>query len=382
MNRIKILWLASWYPNHFDKFDGDFIQRHARAAAINNDIHVIFVKDADIIQSVEEEWNYATGLTEQIVYIKKTNALFKQLKWLAQYKKAISNYIKKNGSPAIVHVHIPWKAGLLALWLKRKHKIPFIVTEHWGIYNDVLKENFSSKSLFHKKIVKQVFKEARLFTSVSNFLAKGIERKVVEQHYKIIPNVVDTTVFNFNEKKHLKFTFIHVSNMVPLKNVEGILNAFRSFIIATDAEVQLIMVGNKNNFYKDQAHEWGLLNKSIFFKGEVPYNEVSREMQSSHCFVLNSQIENAPCVISEALCCGLPIIATNVGGIPEMIDENKGFLIDLVNEENLAIAMLKMINDHAYFNQAKIAEDAHKKYSYSVIAKQFDELYGEILNDG
>ncbi len=382
MKRQKILWLVSWYPNRFDKFDGDFIQRHARAAAICNDIHVIFVKDAGIIQAVEEEWNYATGLTEQIVFIKKTNTLFKQFKWLSQYKQAINNYIKKNGLPAMVHVHIPWKAGVLALWLKRKHKIPFIVTEHWGIYNDVLKENFSSKSLFHKKIVKQVFKEARLFTSVSNFLAKGIERKVIEQHYKIIPNVVDTTVFNFSNKKYSKFTFIHVSNMVPLKNVEGILNAFRSFITATDAEVQLIMVGNKNNFYKDQAHEWGLLNKSIFFKGEVPYNEVSREMQSSHCFVLNSQIENAPCVISEALCCGLPIIATNVGGIPEMIDDNKGFLIDLVNEENLAIAMLKMINDHDYFNQAKIAEDAHKKYSYSVIAKQFDELYGEILNDG
>ncbi len=380
MKRQKILWLVSWYPNRFDKFDGDFIQRHARAAAICNDIHVIFVKDAGIIQAVEEEWNYATGLTEQIVFIKKTNTLFKQFKWLSQYKQAINNYIKKNGLPAMVHVHIPWKAGVLALWLKRKYKIPFIVTEHWGIYNDALKENFSSKSLFHKKIVKQVFKEARLFTSVSNFLAKGIERKVVEQHYKIIPNVVDTTVFNFNEKKHLKFTFIHVSNMVPLKNVEGILNAFRSFITATDAEVQLIMVGNKNNFYKDQAHEWGLLNKSIFFKGEVPYNEVSREMQSSHCFVLNSQIENAPCVISEALCCGLPIIATNVGGIPEMIDENRGFLIDLVNEENLAIAMLKMINEHTYFNQKKISEDAHEKYSYSVIANKFDELYREILN--
>jgi glycosyltransferase involved in cell wall biosynthesis len=378
MKRQKILWLVSWYPNRFDKFDGDFIQRHARAAAINNDIHVIFVKDAGIIQSVEEEWNYATGLTEQIVYIKKTNVLFKQLKWLAQYKKAINNYIKKNGLPAMVHVHIPWKAGILALWLKRKHKIPFLVTEHWGIYNDVLKENFSSKSLFHKTIVKQVFKEARLFTSVSNFLAKGIERKVVEQHYKIIPNVVDTTLFNFCEKKHSKFTFIHVSNMVPLKNASGILNAFRSLITITDADVQLIMIGNRNNVYKDRAHEWGLLNKSIFFRGEILYTEVAKQMQSSHCLVLNSHIENAPCVISEALCCGLPVISTNVGGISEMIDNSNGFLIDAGSKENLAITMLKMINEHTYFNQKKISEDAHKKYSYSVIANKFDELYREI----
>jgi glycosyltransferase involved in cell wall biosynthesis len=381
MNRRKILWLVSWYPNRFDKFDGDFIQRHARAAAICNDIHVIFVKNISINQVVEDEWNYATGLTEQIVFIKKTNILFKQLKWLGNAKQAINNYIKKNGLPAIVHVHIPWKAGILALWLKRKYKIPFIVTEHWGIYNDVLEENFSSRSLLHKKIIKQIFKEAELFTSVSEFLAEGIVKKAEAQRYKIIQNVVDTTVFNLSEKKYSRFTFIHVSNMVSLKNVSGILHAFKSLIVKTNMEVQLIMIGNKNNNYKDQAHEWGLLNKSIFFKGEIPYTEVAKEMQLSHCLILNSNIENAPCVISEALCCGLPVISTNVGGISEMVNNSNGLLTEPDIEQNLPIAMLKMINEHAYFNQKKIVEEAHKKYSYSVIAKQFDELYGEILND-
>jgi len=381
MNRRKILWLVSWYPNRFDKFDGDFIQRHARAAAINNDIHVIFVKDAEINQSVEEEWNYATGLTEQIVFLKKTTALFKQFIWLSQCKQAINKYIKKNGLPAMVHVHIPWKAGILALWLKRKYKIPFIVTEHWGIYNDVLKENFSTKSILHKRIVKQVFRGAELFTSVSEFLAKSIVRKVADQHYKIIPNVVDTTIFNFSEKKYSKFTFIHVSNMVPLKNVPVILNAFKSLIATTGTEAQLVMIGNKNNSYKDFVSEWGLLNKSIFFKGEIPYTEVAKEMQLSHCLILNSHIENAPCVISEALCCGLPVISTEVGGISEMVDDNNGFLVGAGNEESLSIAMLKMINEHGHFNQVKIAENGLKKYSYSVIAKKFDELYKEILND-
>jgi len=381
MNRRKILWLVSWYPNRFDKYDGDFIQRHARAAAINNDIHVIFVKNADISQVIEEEWNYATGLTEQIVYIKKTNTLFKQLRWLAQYKKAINNYIKKNGLPVIVHVHIPWKAGMLALWLKRKYRISFIVTEHWGIYNDVLKENFSNKSLLHKRIIKQVFRQAELFTSVSKFLAKGITRKVIDQSYKIIPNVVDTTIFNLSEKKYSKFTFIHVSNMVPLKNVPGILNAFKSLIATTGIEVQLIMIGNKNNSYKDMVSEWGLLNRSFFFKGEIPYTEVAKEMQLSHCLILNSYIENAPCVISEALCCGLPVISTNVGGISEMVNDTNGFLIDTGSEETVALSMLKMINEHIHFNQKKISEEAHKLYSYSVIAKQFGELYEEILNE-
>ena len=48
MQRKKILWLVSWYPNRNDKFDGDFIQRHARAAAIYHDVHVIFVTDTEM----------------------------------------------------------------------------------------------------------------------------------------------------------------------------------------------------------------------------------------------------------------------------------------------------------------------------------------------
>ena len=55
MQRKKILWLASWYPNRNDPFDGDFIQRHARAAAIDHDIHVIHVSEAEIENALEEE---------------------------------------------------------------------------------------------------------------------------------------------------------------------------------------------------------------------------------------------------------------------------------------------------------------------------------------
>ena len=71
--RKKILWLVSWYPNRDDRFDGDFIQRHARAAALVHDIHVIFVKDSPIDSPLEEEWNHATGLTEQLIYFRTLN---------------------------------------------------------------------------------------------------------------------------------------------------------------------------------------------------------------------------------------------------------------------------------------------------------------------
>ena len=80
MRRKKILWLVSWYPNKNDRFDGDFIQRHARAAAIYHDVHVIFVTDTEMEKAMDEEWNYATGLTEQIIYFKKKKGIAARLR--------------------------------------------------------------------------------------------------------------------------------------------------------------------------------------------------------------------------------------------------------------------------------------------------------------
>lgn len=380
--RKKILWIVSWYPNRNDTFDGDFIQRHARAAAIYHDIHVIFVTEADIETAVEEEWNYATGLTEQIVYFKKLNGFLsrirKQLSWKNIFQKAVEKYIVKNGKPNHVHVHVPWKAGMVALWMKKKYGLDFILTEHWGIYNDVVDDNFFKKPYITQKFLKKFFAEAAYFLSVSNFLAVGVQKITGKKADAIIPNVVDTTLFFHKAEKYSKFTFLHVSNMVQLKNVKGILDAFKKVSDRSTQNVQLIMIGNRNDEYIKYANELGLLNSSVFFRGEFSYREVAEEMQRSHCFVLNSIMENSPCVIGEALCCGLPVITTNVGGIPELVNEKNSILVSANDSFALSKAMEEIISKYSSFNHDQISGGASKKFNYATIANAFDELYRRI----
>lgn len=380
MQRKKILWLVSWYPNKKDRFDGDFIQRHARAAAIYHDVHVIFVTDLLMEKESEEEWNYASGLTEQIIYFKQKKGFFgrviKQWRWKQLYQHAIEAYCKKNGWPHCIHVHVAWKAGLIALWAKRKYKLPFIVTEHWGMYNDVVENNFSSRSTVFRNLLKKIYHEANAFTTVSNFLARGVKRLIGKNCTAVIPNVVDTTLFFYKNEKYAKFSFIHVSNMVPLKNAKGILEAFKELLETSDGgQLQLIMIGNRDDEFVKLAGDLGLLNTSVFFKGEIAYAEVAAEMKQAHCFVLNSVMENSPCVVSEALCCGLPVVATNVGGVPEMIDETNGLLV-LPNDKNgLARAMFNVWKNYISFDAMQISKLATKRYGYSTIAGQFEKLY-------
>jgi len=371
---------VSWYPNKNDPFDGDFIQRHATAAALYNDIHVLFIKQSESQEEVKKEWNGANNLSEQIIYLPKKQGFFARWQnhnqWNRFYKAQIDLLIKRF-QPDLIHVHVPWKVGLIGLWAKRKYDIPFVVTEHWGIYNDLVPDNIHTRSFLFRNYLRKIYKQAISFLSVSNYLAEGVNKMVLEKPYKVIPNVVDTTLFFLKENNSSKFRFIHVSNMVPLKNVEGMLEAVK-ILAETNQNFEMVMVGNKNDFYKDYASKLGL-EKIVSFTGEIAYAQVAIEMQQSHAFILFSNIENSPCVISEALCCGLPVIATNVGGIPELVNKENGILVDAGNAKELADAMSLVMKNDRQYNRQRISQRASGTYNFSAVGKLFDDVYSSCL---
>ena len=386
MARKKILWLCSWYPGKLEPFNGDFIQRHAAAAALYNDIYVIHVwGDATgKIEKTEKQINQSEGLSEHIVYYKRSSSFLGKIKshyrWLALSRQAVRRYIVENGKPNLVHVHIPMKAGIMGIWVKRKYKIPYVVTEHWGIYNDLEVHNYKSKSTPFKRYTKMIFDKAIAFISVSKYLGEGVNRLVTKKKYEVVPNVTDTGLFYYREKQISSFRFIHVSNMVSLKNAEGILRAFK-LLLQQKSNATLVMIGDTGVAIRNFAKSIGLTETHLSFRGEIPYEQVAAEMQQSDCLVLFSNIENSPCVIGEALCCGLPVIATGVGGIPELVNENNSLLVEPKGEESLAAAMQEMMTNYGGYNRKKIAEDAMGKFSYPVVGKKLDDIYSRIRNN-
>ena len=380
MGRKKILWLCSWYPSATDPFNGDFIQRHARAAALYNDIHVIHVVGCVDGQMAPQavEIREEAGLTEQLFYFNKSQTipgrLLAQFQWTSLFRKGIRQYINRQGLPDLVHVQIPMKAGLLALWMRRKYHIPYLVTEHWGIYNEVEKLNYAGRSSLFKKYTRNIFRQAAAFISVSHYLAAGVNRLVLEKEYTVIPNVTDTRLFHPGTAKAPRFRFIHVSNMVPLKNAEGILRAFHAIIQAGE-DAELVMVGNQNQLLPALMIQYGLSPERVFFKGEVAYVQVAAEMRQAHALLVFSDIENSPCVIGEALCCGLPVIATRTGGIPELVNEENAILVNPRDETGLAEAMKTVMHNRKIYRPEQIAEKARTRFGYETAGKQMDSLY-------
>jgi glycosyltransferase involved in cell wall biosynthesis len=104
-------------------------------------------------------------------------------------------------------------------------------------------------------------------------------------------------------------------------------------------------------------------------------------MQQAHVQVLFSKHENFPCVVVEALCCGLPVVASDVAGIKEAVNSSSGILVQSENEDALLRGLLKIREVYKAYHPPSIASDAGSRFSYSAIAKRFDELY-YLVDDG
>jgi len=197
--------------------------------------------------------------------------------------------------------------------------------------------------------------------------------------YHVVYNTVDTKFFNYQPTSNDKFRFVHVSDMAALKNAEGILRSIAK-VWVENKNIELVIVGRLNNAIIKLAEDTGLLNKAFFFTGEISYEEVAQQMKQSHSFILFSRTENMPCVILEALCCGLPVIATKVGGIPEVINEINGLLIESEDEIGLQRAIIAMASGYDRFNKEEISKASQLKFSYHTIGKQISDLYDGCLS--
>ncbi|HET9823839.1 MAG TPA: glycosyltransferase [Chitinophagaceae bacterium] len=384
---MRVLWLCSWYPSEIDRFDGDFIQRHAHAAALFNDIYVIHIAADDkgkVTDHVKKEVTTKGRLTECIVYFKKTTSFLGKvngfLKWRRLFSKTITEYIELNGVPDLVHVHVPMRSGLLALSLKRKYKIAYLVSEHWTIYQPGTPRSFSKQSPVFKFLTRRIIKASDLLLTVSEDLGRRINEQVVAKQFLVVPNVANETLFFYEPVQEMPFVFIHVSNMSYQKNVRPIVACFHTFY-QEFPNSQLILVGRYEKSLLGAAKETGLLNKSIFFRGEISYDEVARELRHANVLVLFSYFENLPCVIIEALSCGRPVITTAVGGIPEIVDEHNGLFVTINDSTSLIKAMRQMMSQYRFLDLKKISLDATSKFSYTAVGALFDNIYRKTLGE-
>ena len=349
---MKVLYLSAWYPTPRDAMAGLFVQKHAEA--------------------VKEQ-----GADVYVLYSEQTG-----LAWLRDMYKGWKRLKCEWGTPDIVQMNVLDKNGLLALWLKWRYRTPYIIVEHWSGY---LPANYAFRGGWHGWIMRKIAEKASCILPVSQMLEDAMKKcGIKNENWIRIHNVVDDFFYHpispiTITPKGEKFRFLHVSCFdETAKNIQGILRAVRK-VAEERQDFELILVGTGVDYHVDVDYAQSLHfpEGMLHFTGEQTPHEVAQWMQESDCFLFFSRYENAPVVLSECLATGLPILSSNAGGIPEMINHNCGILVSSEDEIALANSIIHMIQHHHTFSSMVIRKIG-EQYRYATIGKQLYQIYQDI----
>lgn len=280
----------------------------------------------------------------------------------AVYKlwKELSSY-----QPTVVHTHLsacvycaPWILG---------HKVKMLHTIHSTPKYELIKPK--------KKIMSIMY---RIGKAIPVAISKEIQYMMTEEYKlknraELIYNPVDVDKFYKDNERHEGICLVTAGRLSKEKNQKLLIDAIK--VLCQEYEnLSLTILGDGplRNELENYVTDNGMEN-IIHLEGNVA--NVEEYFSKSDIFVLSSSYEGLPLVILEAMAAQLPIVATNVGGVKDIITNN-GLLVEADNIDVLANALRKVINDKSL--RKKLGNNSFKNvqvFDSSIIANQYVELY-------
>ena len=205
------------------------------------------------------------------------------------------------------------------------------------------------------------------------------------RQFRIVFNVVDTELFTpiFKEKREgTPFQFANFSRFVnENKNITGIIKSAAELAKKRqDFVVNLIGDGDDKDLILQCATSLGVLNRIVFWKGYLQEKETAQAMQNTDCVIMFSNLESQSVVTLEAASCGLPLIATETGGIGERVTPETGILLNIGDEAGLVEAMNEMIDNYQKYAPPLIRAKIVEKCSVEAVGKAIVSVYEKVLN--
>ncbi|MBU8892752.1 MAG: glycosyltransferase [Bacteroidales bacterium] len=378
-DKYTILFLSTWFPSEIFPFRGDFVKRHAKAVSLYSKVvsfHVI--KDKNLTTKYNLTEHSENNYHELIYYF--NSKWFSKLSYLFYYFKGFNYIRKKYGNPDLIHANVLYPIGIVAYILSSIYKIPYVFTEHWTGF---LNNTFKGFSRFNKSIYCYIGKKAKYIIPVTHNLKDSMIESGINGNYDVIPNVVETDIFKWGDVANQgKKQILHVSHIRDdHKNISGILRVVSKLSKTRKDFVLSIIHSEGNEKIIELAHSLNLIGSFVKFLGKKDYSEVAQYMAQSAFLVLFSNYENLPCVIVEALASGLPVLSTDVGGIHEHLDLEKGILIKKGDENALLEKMNYLLDHHNDYDKKALRNYAVSNFSYEKIGQEYSNIYRTVLND-
>jgi glycosyltransferase involved in cell wall biosynthesis len=278
---------------------------------------------------------------------------------------------KDNFDMTIAFFSIP--CGIVARMLLAKFHTPYCVLLRGGDVPGFLHRELSFFHWITMPFTKVVWKNAQRIIANSSRLCELANKTAATLNRKveIVPNGVDVSIFK--PVKHdckNPFVFLFVGRFVNQKNLLLLLSQFEMANREMGARLVLAGEGPEKERMVQKIEASPILKNSVYLKSWTVKKDLPSVYQSAHCFVNPSMDEGMPNAVLEAMACGLPVIASNVGGNNELVvHEKSGYLFNLEEKDSLSFCMKKMASDIHYDSMGLNARVlVESRYSWSVSA--------------
>jgi glycosyltransferase involved in cell wall biosynthesis len=282
-------------------------------------------------------------------------------------------------------------AATLALLASKIFKKKFIFEVQGDIFDYPSKVGGKTHSTLVKYFSKVIVKRADYIRIVSPFLYEPLDKlKIDRKKIFLIPPRCNSSLFNKknikNQKpeefKTNKVNLLFVGNLLIAKGVDILLEAF-ALIQKENSNIGLIFVGDgiEKDRLIERSKELGINDKVIFY-GRIEYDFIPTIMHYSDILILPSIEEGVGRVILEAMAMRLPVIASNVGGIPLVIENQQdGLLFEVGDIDTIRKHVLFLINNKSFSdNMTNLAYQKFiSHYEYEVSMSKFLNMYRSII---
>lgn len=336
-----------------------------------HEVHVITSHDKGLAKDSSEEG----------FFIHRRKIIKKPIIWPAIYFLHVIRTTRKY-DPDIVHVK-SIKLGLFALLIKKIcHKPYTLWAQGSDIYFPAIPYRFFYKIILANAdaVIAQTADEKRVIQNICN-------RDVM-----VISNGIDLSRFSILTKKECMNKLqiktnaniiLFVGSLREVKGVRYLIEAMR-LLIKQNINVRLMLVGDGPERHKLEKLICDLdIGDYIILIGKVPNDRVIEYMTIASIFVLPSLSEGFPLVIVEAMASGLPIITTNITGLPEIIKENRnGYLVEPKNSTKIAEKILLLLKDDELRKRiAQYNRHDAQNYTWDEITDNLIQIYKSLLTD-
>lgn len=369
--------IPEWYPWDDDLGQAPWARERARLLAAHSDVAVIPARARRLsgTRPFEIDDRLERGVRTLRVGYRELPRWGLMLPFRLAGIHAAMRQLRRDGFvPDLIHANV-FYCGFIALLL-RDRATPVIVSEHFTGFARGLVRGSA------RWMADLAYRRAALVCPDSEDLGRLLVAQGYRGRIRPMPNVIDTDVFTppSAPRAEAPARMLNVASLHDKKGHTYLLQALATLRERDERDwtLEVIGAGPLGPALEREAHDLGLADR-VSFAGPRPTHEVADAMRRASFLVLPSLYENGPLVISEAMATGLPVVATAVGGVPDMVGPDRGLVVPARDPGALAVALARMLDAHRDYDADALVRHARDRYGHEAVSRMWLDVYREVL---